>query len=171
MHAQSYLDKVDICSHLIEPMARRKYQKKKKIKEKREKNPLQMKGLPLIHCIILSVYQGNIGMVVSWQLNIIFFSYFHPFSIINFHMNRSRYNMQALRLISALAALLLGYRNGDAVVVVVLVSGTWNIHWHVQRITANKVGFYCLRKRSMAIVSSQSNIRLYYCFMRYILSI
>lgn len=66
-----------------------------------------MKGLPLIHCIILSVYQGNIGMFVSWQLNIIFFSYFRPFSIINFHMNRSRYNMQALRLISALAALLL----------------------------------------------------------------
>lgn len=105
-----------------------------------------MKGLPLIHCIILSVLQTNIGMVVSWQFNIIFFSYFPPFSIINFHMNRSRYNMQALRLIFTLAALLLGYQNGDAVVVVALVSGTWNIHCHLQRINCKQSRFLLFAK-------------------------
>lgn len=150
LHAQSYLAKMDICTHLIEAIDRKT--KKEARKKSTANERITLNPLYYFVSIIRAILGGCV--VTTRHYFCLLLSSSRPFSIINFHMNCNRYNMQALRLICVRFTVLDGER-------VVLQVELWNIHWHLQRITANKVGFYCLAK---AVDVSSDSIIVFSCY-------
>lgn len=103
-----------------------------------------MKGLQLIHCIILSVYWVILGGCVVTTQHLFFYLYPFPSSI---------YIWIAVITTCKLCVLSFSYITSWHILFLAttLCPWNWNIHWHLKRINANKVDFYCLQKQSTIV--------------------
>lgn len=84
-----------------------------------------------------------------------------PIFIINFHMNLNHYR-EYIRCMGRL-------HQWHASISYLLRKTFYCWHSNSGYITANKIGFYCLRNgRPMILIVSELRIRLYYCFKGYV---